>query len=393
MARGRRASTAPGIHRLGTVDERTLDAVYRNAARVCGAVALRGIRSPRARGDGPGVPGHREQRDQPPRGRRDAGTLVPVGDVEAWTDALVTTLPDDALREEMPAAGASAPRASPGSDPPTPTPRPTPRRSTPRNMAPVRVLLDVSAVPAAPGRRRRLHGGARPGLARATHSNSHLVDPARRHRPLVRRSRPGDAARRVSRTPPAPARVGADRRAAARAPASAPTSGTVRTTRCRCGSRIPTVVTVHDLTFFDHPEWHERSKVALLPAHDPGDAAAPAAAIVCVQRATPRDRLRGVLAPRRTVVVAPPRRRPRAASRPTTMPPTARALAAHGIRPPYIAFAGTIEPRKDVPTLVDAFARIAPRPPRPAPRARGRRRMGRRSRCATRDRASGVDHT
>src|SRR4029077_18263884 len=25
---------------------------------------------------------------------------------------------------------------------------------------------------------------------------------------------------------------------------------------------IPTVVTVHDLTFFEHSEWHERSKVA-----------------------------------------------------------------------------------------------------------------------------------
>ena len=25
---------------------------------------------------------------------------------------------------------------------------------------------------------------------------------------------------------------------------------------------IPAVVTVHDMTFFDHPEWHERTKVA-----------------------------------------------------------------------------------------------------------------------------------
>jgi glycosyltransferase involved in cell wall biosynthesis len=35
-------------------------------------------------------------------------------------------------------------------------------------------------------------------------------------------------------------------------------------------------------------------------------------------------------------------------------------LAAIGIRPPYLAFAATLEPRKDVPTLIDAFARIAP---------------------------------
>jgi len=35
------------------------------------------------------------------------------------------------------------------------------------------------------------------------------------------------------------------------------------------------------------------------------------------------------------------------------------ALAGHGIQPPYIAFASTIEPRKNVPTLVHAFARVA----------------------------------
>ncbi|MDQ1384539.1 MAG: hypothetical protein QOG65_1918, partial [Actinomycetota bacterium] len=34
-------------------------------------------------------------------------------------------------------------------------------------------------------------------------------------------------------------------------------------------------------------------------------------------------------------------------------------LARHGVTRPYIAFASTIEPRKDVPTLVRAFARIA----------------------------------
>ena len=29
------------------------------------------------------------------------------------------------------------------------------------------------------------------------------------------------------------------------------------------------VVTVHDLTFLDHPEWHERSKVVVLPPRHP----------------------------------------------------------------------------------------------------------------------------
>jgi glycosyltransferase involved in cell wall biosynthesis len=35
-------------------------------------------------------------------------------------------------------------------------------------------------------------------------------------------------------------------------------------------------------------------------------------------------------------------------------------LDAHGIEPPFIAFAGTLEPRKNVPGLIDAFTRIAP---------------------------------
>jgi glycosyltransferase involved in cell wall biosynthesis len=35
------------------------------------------------------------------------------------------------------------------------------------------------------------------------------------------------------------------------------------------------------------------------------------------------------------------------------------ALARHGIRPPYVAFVGTLEPRKDVLTLVVAFAALA----------------------------------
>jgi glycosyltransferase involved in cell wall biosynthesis len=38
-------------------------------------------------------------------------------------------------------------------------------------------------------------------------------------------------------------------------------------------------------------------------------------------------------------------------------------LLAHGVSEPYVAFAGTLEPRKDVPTLVRAFAAVAsPRP-------------------------------
>lgn len=116
-------------------------------------------------------------------------------------------------------------------------------------------------------------------------------------------------------------------------------------------SRLPVVVTVHDLSFFDHPEWHQRSKVAFFRASMRA-AAARATGIVAVSQAT-ADRLLDRLAPRGPVHVIPhgvdhERFRPRGGS-----------LAEPGDRAPYVAFLGTLEPRKDVPTLVRAFDHIA----------------------------------
>lgn len=119
---------------------------------------------------------------------------------------------------------------------------------------------------------------------------------------------------------------------------------------------LPRVVTVHDLTFFDHPEWHERTKVLFFRRMIRASTAR-ADAIVAVSDHT-AGRLRAVLAPRAPVIVAPhgvdhERFTPRGHDDLTR-------LAAAGIRPPYIGFAATLEPRKDVPTLIAAFARLAP---------------------------------
>lgn len=128
--------------------------------------------------------------------------------------------------------------------------------------------------------------------------------------------------------------------------------------------RCPAVVTVHDLTFFDHPGWHEPAKVAFFRAAI-RQACRRAAALVVVSRTT-AARLTQLLAPPVPVFAAPhgvdrDRFRP-ARDEAETAEDRAR-LAAAGIRPPYVAFAGTIEPRKDVPTLVRAFAAVArPRP-------------------------------
>ena len=115
----------------------------------------------------------------------------------------------------------------------------------------------------------------------------------------------------------------------------------------------PKVVTVHDLTVFDHPEWHQRSKVALF-RRAIRTAAKDAAALICVS-ATTADRLRELLAPVAPVHVVyhgvdHDRFRPSSDSQGDI-----QAIGRLGIRAPYVAFVGTVEPRKDVPALVRAF--------------------------------------
>lgn len=120
---------------------------------------------------------------------------------------------------------------------------------------------------------------------------------------------------------------------------------------------VPNVVTIHDLTFFDHPEWHERSKVTFFRRMIRA-AVRRANGLICVSDHTAR-RLEAVLHPSAPVTVAAhgvdhDRFTPEgdaAADR--------EVLARTGIAEPYVAFVGTIEPRKDVPSLVRAFAALA----------------------------------
>lgn len=122
-------------------------------------------------------------------------------------------------------------------------------------------------------------------------------------------------------------------------------------------ARVPKVVTIHDLTFFDHPEWHEKVKVPVF-RRAIRVAARHADALVCVSAATAR-RLREVVDPQRPVHVVE-----HGIDHESFLPPEAPGvdvaddalrLADLGIRTPYLAFLGTLEPRKDVATLVEAF--------------------------------------
>jgi glycosyltransferase involved in cell wall biosynthesis len=123
---------------------------------------------------------------------------------------------------------------------------------------------------------------------------------------------------------------------------------------------VPCVVTIHDCTFFDHPEWHERSK-ALLFRRAIRRASLHAGALVCVSETT-AARLRASCEVRAPIVVAP-HGVDHERFTPVEPAPGADAaiLAAHGVPEdrPLVAFVGTLEPRKGVASLVAAFDRVA----------------------------------
>ncbi len=224
--------------------------------------------------------------------------------------------------------------------------------------AKLRVLLDVSAVPARPV------GAGVYTLALADRLHDHeRVD-------LHLLARRGDAERWRARTPGATLHAAAPDRRPLRlaweqtsAPRLARTvqpavwHGPHYTLPLRVP--VPAVVTVHDLTFFDHPEWHERSKVTYFRAMMRA-AVEKAAVVVCVSQFS-ADRLRARLRVRDDAVVVIPHgvdhERFSVAARGDR--DDLQALARHGVTPPYVAFAGTVEPRKDIPTLVHAFGRVA----------------------------------
>jgi len=119
-------------------------------------------------------------------------------------------------------------------------------------------------------------------------------------------------------------------------------------------SKIPCVVTVHDLTFFDHPEWHEPSKVLWFRAAM-RYSVAHAQVIICVSEMT-AGRLRDVLSPQCPVVVVPHgldhRRFVAEEASPGADETVLKRLA---LRRPYVLHLGTLEPRKGIADLVAAF--------------------------------------
>lgn len=123
----------------------------------------------------------------------------------------------------------------------------------------------------------------------------------------------------------------------------------------------PKVVTVHDMTFFDHPEWHERAKVlffrrAIRVAAGRADA-------LITPSAAAAARVHDILSPSVEVHLIPhgvdhDRFHPLNGDA-TAAAEDEAARARMGVHQPYVTFVGTLEPRKDVPNLVRAFDAIA----------------------------------
>jgi glycosyltransferase involved in cell wall biosynthesis len=126
-------------------------------------------------------------------------------------------------------------------------------------------------------------------------------------------------------------------------------------------ARVPKVVTVHDMTLIDHPEWHERSKVVFF--RNAIRAAMRRAEVILCDSQSTADRLLEWGRVRGEVRVAPlgvDLERFTAAGDETT---DGSILDRIGVRRPYIAFIGTVEPRKGVPDLIEAFGRLRLRHP------------------------------
>jgi glycosyltransferase involved in cell wall biosynthesis len=125
-------------------------------------------------------------------------------------------------------------------------------------------------------------------------------------------------------------------------------------------SPVPCAVTIHDCTFFDHPEWHLRSKAAFF-RRAIRRAARQAGVLICVSQVT-AERLHASVPVRAPVIVAP-HGVDHARFSPTEPSPgaDAAALAQVGVPTdrPIVAFVGTLEPRKGVAPLVAAFDVLA----------------------------------
>jgi len=119
--------------------------------------------------------------------------------------------------------------------------------------------------------------------------------------------------------------------------------------------RLPTVVTVHDLSLLVHPEWHPRDRVRYFERHF-GRRLRWVRRFIAVSAYTRTEMIRHLGLPADAIDVVHLAARP--AFRP--MPPQwyRPLLRTLGLPDSYLLFVGTIEPRKNVSGLVEAYMQL-----------------------------------
>lgn len=121
-------------------------------------------------------------------------------------------------------------------------------------------------------------------------------------------------------------------------------------------TRLPLVVTVHDLLVRQHPEWYERSERWIV-ARAIDHAVAAAAHLI-----TPSERVRSDLCELLGVDASRVKVVPEGVAGVFTRPAQADVTAAYGVRPGgYFITVGEVGPRKNLPTLLEAMADLTSR--------------------------------
>ena len=121
-------------------------------------------------------------------------------------------------------------------------------------------------------------------------------------------------------------------------------------------SPCPYVVTIHDMTLYITPRFHRLKKLVLDRTLLP-HVARRAAGIITVSNSARDDIVRYLRVPREKVRVVMNAVSP--VFRPVTDPAhLTSVLTRYGINVPYVLYVGTIEPRKNIARLVQAFAHL-----------------------------------
>jgi glycosyltransferase involved in cell wall biosynthesis len=115
----------------------------------------------------------------------------------------------------------------------------------------------------------------------------------------------------------------------------------------------PTVVTVHDLSYLAHPEWLSWRVRFTLSQLVPRSVRA-AARVIAISDFTKRDLIDRYGLPAEKIVVVPLA----AGTTFTPLPDAAAQRLPAGIREPFILAVGNLEPRKNLVTLIEAFAEM-----------------------------------